>query len=457
MIPLPHASGKTFFVLGFGKSGQASAAALEAAGAKVLAWDDKEKGREAIQAAGHALADPTQTDWSGIAGLVMAPGVPLTHPAPHPAALKARAAKVPVLSDLDLLFEACPKARYVGITGTNGKSTTTALIAHILQSAGRKVQMGGNIGTAALSLEPMDENGFYVLELSSYQLDLIQSNPLEVGVWLNVTPDHYERHGGLQGYVAAKKKIARTDGPQTLVLGTDEPETQAVFEELKKRRNLSLVELSSRRTPENGIEIGNGALRFSFDPEPLDLSPLTRLPGRHNAQNAAAAFAACRALGLTRQEIEKGLASFPGLAHRQQLVGEKDGVRFINDSKATNADATSKALVCYENIYWIIGGLPKTGGLSGLEKLVRPVVHAFIIGQASEAFAAWCEEQKIPYALCGTLDVATEKAALLALKEKKKGAVVLLSPACASWDQFASFEERGERFAAQVQALLKRG
>lgn len=454
MIPLPQSANKTYLVLGFGKSGAASADALRASGARVLVWDDKEAGRAKAKEQGFFLSDPIRTDFKELSGLVVAPGVPLTKPAPHGAVLKARAADVPILSDMDFLFAACPKARYVGITGTNGKSTTTALIAHILHSAGRNVQMGGNIGTPVLRLEPLGAEGFYVIELSSYQLDLMRSNPLEVAVLLNVTPDHYERHGGIEGYIEAKMKIARAKGAQTFILGTDEPETKHIFGELRERKNLDLFEISSRRKPERGATIKDMKLDVINEPEPLDLKGFKTLPGLHNAQNAAAAFLACRALGLKREEILRGLESFPGLAHRQQLVARIDDIRFINDSKATNADAASKALACYDNIYWIIGGQPKPGGLSGLEELMGRVVHAFLIGQAAPAFALWCEAKNVPFSLCETLEAATQQAAAMALKQKRKDAVVLLSPACASWDQFASFEERGERFTATAKEMV---
>ncbi len=457
MIPLPQTSGKTFFVLGYGRSGRASAGALKASGANVLVWDDKGETREKAKEDGFALSSPKQTDWKNVAALVMAPGIPLTHPAPHEAVLAAQKANVPIKCDLDLLFESCPEATFVGITGTNGKSTTTSLIAHILKDADRKIEMGGNIGTPALSLAPLGKDGFYVLELSSYQLDLIRTNPLAVAVLLNITPDHFERHGGLDGYIAAKMKIARKNGKQTLVLGTDEPETQFVFEHLRDCQNLTIHEISAKHSVRRGALIKDRMLSITDEASPLDLKPYERLPGLHNAQNAAAAFLACKALGLTRQEIEKGLASFPGLAHRQQLVAEKNGVRFINDSKATNADAASKALVCYENIYWIAGGLPKIGGLSGLEELMPHVVHAFLIGEASEAFALWCEAKNVPYTECGTLHVATQQAAAMAWNQKKKDSVVLLSPACASWDQFSSFEERGDKFVSLVSSLVEKG
>ncbi len=433
MIKLSNVSDQTFLILGFGTSGRATAAALQESGSDVLVWDDKESTRKQAQEAGYEFGNPDTLDFSKLKALVTGPGVPLTHPQPHPVIAKARAAGTPILSDLDLLFTAQPKATYVGITGTNGKSTTTALITYILEKAGRKVQMGGNIGNAALSLEPLDKNGIYVLELSSYQLDLIQSNPLQIAVWLNITPDHLDRHGDMAGYIKAKKKIIRQGKPQKLILGADEPEMRALAGECALRKNLKLALIENVQN--------------------LDFSDAKALAGVHNAQNAMAAIFVCDALGLKQKEIEFGIKNFPGLAHRQQLVAEIDGVRFINDSKATNATATSKALVCYDTIYWIIGGKPKSGGLTGLEEHAPRLTHAFIIGDAEDDFAAWCEAQKISFTRCRTLDVATEKAALMASQEKKKDAVVLLSPACASFDQFTSFEKRGEAFMDSVKTI----
>jgi UDP-N-acetylmuramoylalanine--D-glutamate ligase len=434
MIPLKNAKNHTYLVLGYGTSGRATAKALEKSGATIFVHDDKEASREAAEADGYSVYDPDSFDFSSLEAVIAGPGVPLTHPKPHPVIKKARDAKIKVLSDLDLLFSAQPKATYVGITGTNGKSTTTALIAHILDQAGRKIQLGGNIGNAALSLEPLDKDGIYVLELSSYQLDLIQSNPFNVAVWLNITPDHLDRHGDMAGYIKAKKKIVRENHPQTLVLGTDEPEMRALASELALRKNLKINLISAS--------------------EDLVLSKAKALPGTHNAQNIAAATYACAALSLSEKEIEAGVMSFPGLAHRQQLVGEKNGVRFINDSKATNANASSKALGCYDNIYWIIGGRPKSGGLAGLETFAPRIAHAFLIGEAETDFAAWCRAQNIPHTSCGTLAVATKKAALIAFENKEKDSVILLSPACASFDQFKSFEQRGEMFAETVKEII---
>ncbi len=326
------------------------------------------------------------------------------------------------------------------------------MITHILTNAGLKAQAGGNIGTPALALAPMDETGFYVLELSSYQLDLLKDHPLSIAVLLNITPDHLDHHGNMGGYIAAKKKIIQPKSPQTVIIGTDEPETKTLFKSLQKKGNLNLIELSAQHDVLQGIRINGRYITPTDEQREIDLSPCQTLPGLHNGQNAAAAYAACRAVGLSRIVIEKGLQSFPGLAHRQQLVATLKGVRFINDSKATNANAAEKALAAYDTIYWIAGGLPKEGGLSGLEPLMKNVVHTFLIGQAEEAFASWCEG-KVSCSRCGTLDKAVEKASRMAWDDDRKNACVLLSPACASFDQFKSFEHRGEAFEILVQNL----
>jgi len=448
MIPLPATSGKTYLILGYGKSGQTAAAALKASGAAALVWDDNETAQVKAQADGFTLADSSIFEARKLDGLVVAPGILPD----HPARLAAHRKKVPVISDLTLLFQAQPEATFIGVTGTNGKSTTTALIAHILNSAGRKVQMGGNIGIAALSLDPLGKDGFYVLEMSSYQLDLTREHSLNVGVLLNITPDHIDHHGSMESYIAAKAHIAQPTTSQTLIIGTDEAESAALFKKFQKKKNLTLLEISTHPEVAHGARLDGRKLHLSFDPQPVDLTACKSLLGAHNVQNAAAAFLACHALDLSRREIERGMQSFAGLAHRQQLVATLGGVRFVNDSKATNADAASKALVCYDTIYWIIGGRPKSGGLGGLENLLATVRHAFIIGEASDDFAAWCKG-KIPFACCGTLEVAVQKAAAMAWHDKIKDACVLLSPACASFDQFTSFEARGDTFAALVHTL----
>jgi UDP-N-acetylmuramoylalanine--D-glutamate ligase len=456
MITLPNIAGHKYAVLGLAKSGMATAASLVASQADVSVWDDNPEARASAALAGYRLVDLVQADLTGFKALVLAPGIPLTHPSPHPVVQRCQASHVPVIGDIDLLFQACPEATYVGITGTNGKSTTTALIGHVLKQTGRKVQTGGNLGTPALSLESYGKGGIYVLELSSYQLALIHQNLLRIAVFLNIMPDHLDRHGDMRGYFEAKKRIISTTTPQTVILGTDEEEMQALLSELRHQRHLQVEEISVHHAVTQGV-MAAGQQLFAYhngEGRPIaNLDTLKTLRGKHNAQNACAAFAACHALGVPTHTIGQYLKTFPGLAHRQQRIADIDGVTFINDSKATNANAAEKALACYQNIYWIIGGKPKEGGLNGLESYAPRIRHAFIIGQASEAFAQWCEKNAVPHTLCGILDIATEKAAAMAWHDKEPEAVVLLSPACASWDQFNNFEERGDLFALLVKKL----
>lgn len=452
MILVPFLSGKRVVVLGLGKSGTATARALAASGAAVSAWDDAEAARQAAASAGVAIADPLTGDLDGIdlPGIdliVWSPGIPHTFPKPHPLALAARAAGIPLVCDVELLALAKPDARYVLVTGTNGKSTTTTLVAHVLKSAGLTVAAGGNLGTAALDLPDLPADGVYVLELSSYQLELTHSLRAKAGVLLNVTPDHLGRHGGMDGYVAAKRRVydlVAADG--TAVIGLDDAPTRGVADWLlgAGRRHLAI---SVKQVLDHGVSAPDGVLRLD-GAEMFDLTAVPTLPGRHNWQNACAAFALATALGLDHAAIVAGLASYPGLAHRQELVGTRDGVRYVNDSKATNAEATEVALVCYDHIHWIIGGQAKEGGIVALEKYFPRIRHAYLIGDAAQAFAATIEG-KVPYTQCGTLDRAVAEAAARA----QPGEVVLLSPACASWDQFKSFEHRGDTFRHLVEEL----
>ena len=459
MISLIDIKGHKYAVLGLGKTGMAVAASLRASKAEFVVWDDAPKARLEATQAGYTVADLLEQDLTGYQGLILSPGIPHTLPQPHPVVERCRALKIPLLSDIDLMFRACPNATYIGITGTNGKSTTTALIGHILKLANKKVEVGGNLGTPALSLKPLGADGLYVLELSSYQLELIKKAKFRVAVFLNITPDHLDRHGDMNGYIAAKSKIISAADPQTLVIGTDEPETMQIMQSFRNKRHLQIEEISVKHPVQTGIELHQSTMvahRLTGSKNIIDLAALPSLPGLHNWQNACASFAACRALGLPFDQIVRGLQTFPGLAHRQQFAGDIGGVKFINDSKATNADAASKALACYNNIYWIIGGKPKEGGLTGLAPLMSHVKHAFLIGAATDAFASWCEtEGKIPATRCGTLDIALERAAIMAWRDQLDSPIVLLSPACASFDQFGSFEERGQKFIELTRKLAE--
>ncbi len=443
---------QTVAVLGLGGSGREAARALLQGGARLLAWDDGLDARVAAEAAGFPLLDPAQWPWERLSAVVMAPGIPLTHPAPHPVAIKAATCGVPVLGDIELLGRACPDATYVGITGTNGKSTTTALLAHLLQTAGRAVAVGGNLGPAALGLPRLQADGIYVLEMSSYQLDLTLDLRFQVAVQTNISPDHLDRHGGLEGYVTAKRRLFRAPAAgQTAVVGVDDPHGETLAADLEKDGQHTLVPISGR-TAGPGVRTLDGWV-YEDGVAMADLRAIPTLPGRHNGQNAAAAWAAARAVGVPADILRAGLASFPGLAHRQERVAVVDGIVYVNDSKATNAEAAAPALDSYDSVFWIAGGRPKEGGIDALADRFGRIRHAFLIGEAALAFARTLENHGVPFNQCGDLAAAVAAARAHALEHGGPGSVVLLSPACASFDQFRSFEARGDAFRHLVAAL----
>jgi UDP-N-acetylmuramoylalanine--D-glutamate ligase len=452
MIAVPGFAGRKVAILGLARSGHAAAAALTRGGAEVLAWDDSEKTRAAVENE-VSLRDLTNIEWRDVAALMLSPGIPHSFPTPHPAVTAARAAGVEILGDIELLGRARPMARYIGITGTNGKSTTTALIGHILAEAGKTVDIGGNLGPPALGLAPLAAGGTYVLELSSFQLELVTTLAFDIAVLLNITPDHLDRHGDMDGYIAAKKRIfARQDGEATAVIGIDDAICRDLAASLERDGRARVVPISVNEPTPGGVYVEDGWLIDALDGPPkrvFDLAEAPRLPGSHNAQNAAAAYAVARFAGLSPEAAIAGIRTFPGLAHRQELVDTIDGVRYINDSKATNADATEKALACYEAIYWIAGGLPKAGGITSLAPYFARLRHAFLIGNATGEFAATLDG-KVPYSRCGDLMNALAAASEQARSEHVAGAVVLLSPACASYDQFPNFEVRGDTFRRLV-------
>jgi len=453
VIDLSSMAGRKFAVMGLGKSGLVTAEALRAGGAEVWAWDDNEKSRAAAAARGFAPVDLSRCAWRELSALVLSPGIPHTYPKPHPAAALAKANNVEIIGDIELLARSQRAATYVGITGTNGKSTTTALIGHILARAGRRVAVGGNIGTPALALEPMGD-GLYVLEMSSYQLELTPSLVFDVAVLINITPDHLDRHGGMDGYVAAKRLIFRgQDRDHTAVIGIDDEPSRQIHDGLAGGSQI-VVPISASRPVERGVYVIDGMLCDATSgaaERVADLKPIATLPGAHNWQNAAAAYAACRALGLDTPTIAAALATYPGLAHRQELVAVVDGVPYVNDSKGTNADATEKALVCYDAIYWIAGGKAKEGGIAPLKALFPRIKRAYLIGEAAQDFAATLGGT--PHEITGTLAAAVAAAHRDSARDKIPGAVVLLSPACASFDQFANFEARGDAFRSLALAL----
>ncbi len=454
MIDLSFFAGLPVAVLGLGKSGLAAAKALQAAGAEVWAWDDSEDQRAKAREAEIPLVDLHQANWQELTSLVLSPGIPHTHPEPHPVAELARRQNCEIIGDIELLGRAQRNARYLGITGTNGKSTTTALTGHILELAGRAVAIGGNLGTPVLTLEPLDLEGIYVLEMSSYQLELTLSITFDVAVLLNISPDHLERHGGFEGYVNAKRSIFhRQTKPRSAVIGVDDETCAAIFNALKAADEQDVIPVSGERIAPGGVYVQNGVLIDDLDGAQvpaLDLKEVASLPGTHNWQNAAAGYAACRALGVDAPVIAACLRSFPGLPHRQEILAVIDGTVFINDSKATNGDAAAKALACYGKIIWIAGGQAKEGGLAGLEPFFDRIVHAFLIGEAAADFAAVLQDH-MPVTLSGRMEEAVPAAAAEA--KRHPDAVVLLSPACASFDQYRNFEIRGDAFRDLVAAL----
>ncbi|WP_267426581.1 UDP-N-acetylmuramoyl-L-alanine--D-glutamate ligase [Methylobacterium sp. GC_Met_2] len=453
MIPVTVFQDQTVALFGLGGSGLATALALKAGGADVRAWDDNADSRVRAQDAGIGIANLRESDWSRLSALVLSPGVPLTHPEPHWSVRLAKEAGVEIIGDIELFCRArrarAPGAPFVAITGTNGKSTTTALITHVLAQAGRDVQMGGNIGTAILSLEPPSADRVHVIEMSSFQIDLTPSLDPSVGVLMNITPDHLDRHGTMEQYAAIKERLIQ--GAGVAVVGIDDAPSRAIAE----RRGIDLVRVHvphGEVLATDALTVRDGIVREPDGTALADVNGIGSLRGAHNWQNAAVAVAVARALGLSGEQIQAGLASFPGLPHRMEEVGRRSHVLFVNDSKATNADSTEKALLAFRDIHWILGGKAKDGGIFPLVPYFERVAHAYLIGAASDAFAATLEGA-VPYTRCETLDVAVPKAAENAAASGAPEPVVLLSPACASYDQFPNFEVRGNKFRDLVRAL----
>ncbi len=423
--------GKRFAVLGLGKAGLPAAVALREMGAEVFAWDDGEAAR---QAAGELVLVPPSKIGLPLDGLVLSPGIPHVLPKPHPEAEWAICRNIPVLTDAELLYQAVrgsgSKAKFAGITGTNGKSTTTALLAHILTVAGIPYAAGANLGPAALALPLLPNSGVYVLEMSSYMLERIATLRFDVAAMLNLSPDHLDRHGDMAGYAQAKRQIfARQDASCLAVIGTDDPESREMAAWLETQ-------------PARMIRIsGKG----------FDVIGAKSLPGEHNAQNAFAASEMARALGVAEAAIAEGIATYPGLPHRQAEIATIGGVSFVDDSKATNADAAARAMGCYAHFIWIAGGVAKAGGAESLAPLFPRVTRAFLIGQDAENFAATLNLHGVANDVVGTLEAAVPAA--YAEARRSRITTVLLSPAAASFDQFKSFEHRGEVFAELVNAL----
>ncbi len=465
MIPVKGYSGQTVAVLGLGRSGLSATRALLAGGAVPVVWDDNADARARAEAEGFTCRDLTRTGaFDGIAALIVSPGIPHLYPAPNPVIAAALDAGVPVDNDIGLFFrsyatpdwddfEVAP--RVVCITGSNGKSTTTALVHHILLESGRPCQMAGNIGRGVLDIDPAQDGEVVVLELSSYQTDLARSLTPDVAVFTNLSPDHLDRHGGMGGYFAAKRRLFAEGGPDRAVIGVDEIEGRYLAGQMSESpMDDRVIRVSSGARLEGfgwSVFARKGHLsewRRGKQVASIDLREVVGLPGAHNHQNACAAYAAVRALGIGPKVIEAAFHSFAGLPHRSQTVGEKAGVRFVNDSKATNVDAAGKALQAFPKIRWIAGGVGKDGGIGGLAPYLGSVVKAYLIGKSAVEFSGQLGD--VPFEICETMDKAVTRAAV----EAVAGEVVLLAPAAASFDQYADFEARGDDFTARVKALL---
>jgi UDP-N-acetylmuramoylalanine--D-glutamate ligase len=459
MIPVTSFAGRKVALFGLAGSGRASASALLAGGADVVAFDDSPERVEEASHAGIPTADLRQIDWGRIAALILSPGVPLTHPAPHWTAGLARAAAVEVIGDIELFCRErrrhAPDAPFLAITGTNGKSTTTALIAHVLKTAGHDVQLGGNIGTAILSLEPPRNGRTHVIECSSYQIDLAPTLDASIGVLINVSEDHLDRHGSLRNYAAVKERLVAGVQPNgTSVVGVDDEWCQAVADRVE-RAGKRVTRISVRRPLADGLYVEAEQVMLAAGGSARSIAGVGQigsLRGTHNAQNAACASGAALALGVAPAVIQQGLRTFPGLAHRMEEVGRKGRVLFVNDSKATNADSAAQALACFTEIFWIAGGKAKTGGLASLADFFPRMRKAYLIGEAAAGFASELDG-RVPNVVAGTLERAVELAARDAEAADVKEPVVLLSPACASFDQFRNFEARGDAFRELVLAL----
>ena len=461
MIPITLFENQNVAVFGLGGSGLATLEALVAGGAKVFAFDDKEESRQKAAAiAGVEIVDLKEADWSSFAALVLAPGVPLTHPAPHWSVTMAKEAGVEVIGDIELFcrerHESGYECPFIAITGTNGKSTTTALISHLLEEAGLDVQMGGNIGTPVLALEPFAPDRVYVIEVSSYQIDLAPGIDPSIGVLLNISADHLDRHGDLTHYAQIKARMVSASA--LAVVGLDDRLTANVASNLRVRGKL-VVTISGFGNERAMVAAPSGILQTMEGDFLFNLDQARALRGAHNAQNAAAAIAVAKQLDVPPAVLSRALIAFGGLEHRMEEVGEKDGVLFINDSKATNADAAARALGSFRKIHWILGGLAKEGGVASLVDYFERIEHAYLIGAASEAFAQTLGEHNVPFTRCGHMDVALDEAVRAVSSDGLSGKerVVLLSPACASFDQFPNFMVRGDEFRDAVGSYLQTG
>ncbi len=450
---------KLYGVLGLGRSGIATIEFFIKNQINFIAWDDTEQTKKRLleQFPGVIFTDISDKKWLEIDYLVISPGIPTIFPKPHPLVMMLRAHNIPIICDIEVLYQANNLARFVAITGTNGKSTTTALIGHILKANKITTEVGGNIGTGALALPALQKDGVYVIETSSYQLELLENSDchFNVSILLNITPDHLERHHNMENYIKAKCNIFNHQSKRDCaIISIDNPITKEIYNRLKSEKKIgTIIPISTKQKLEDGVSIINQQLEFNNIS--ITLPSLPHLKGDHNAENIAASYGAAQFLGLSSQQIIDAVKSFPGLDHRLQFVDRYKNIVFFNDSKGTNAESTERALLSFpKNIYWIVGGQPKSEGITSLVPLFNRVKHAFIVGDAQEEFAQTMENL-LPYTKAKTLANAFKLATEMAMKaDQSQEAVILLSPACASWDQWKDFEERGRAFCNFVKEFL---
>lgn len=468
MIEAGTFKGKTIAVFGLGRSGITAALSLQKGGANVLAWDDNAQSRKAAEDAGVSVADLKKANWKNIDELVLSPGVPHELPKAHWSAEKAKAAGVTIICDIEIfareVMARAPERRpnIIAITGTNGKSTTTSLIGHILSESGRDAQVGGNIGRGVLDLESIYAGANYVLELSSYQLERTFSLKANAAIFLNLTPDHLDRHGDMEGYEKAKMRVFDNQTQNdAAIIGVDGPEGKNICSSLIAANGRRVLPISGKRSLGRGVCVIKGKLYSVMAGQDgkkcemvADLNEAAGLDGQHNWQNAAAAFAALRAIGLKPETIGKAILTFPGLEHRLENIGKVGPVKYVNDSKATNVDAAAQALKTYDNIYWIAGGQAKEGGIADLVPHFKNVTRAYLIGEAADDFENTLKDNKVPSKISKELHMAVMCATKDALASRALNPVILLSPACASFDQFKNFEVRGDAFRVQAREII---
>ncbi|PVA11955.1 UDP-N-acetylmuramoyl-L-alanine--D-glutamate ligase [Pelagivirga sediminicola] len=468
MIPARGYEGARVAILGLGRSGLSAARSLEAGGAEPVCWDDNPEARARAEEYGFEIVDLAREGaFHGIACLVVSPGIPHLYPAPNRIVAAAQAAGVPVDNDIGLFFRSFAGAewqdfdqppRVIAVTGSNGKSTTSALIHHILTEAGRASQLAGNIGRGVLDIDAPADGGAVVLELSSYQTELARALTPDIAVFTNLSPDHLDRHGGPGGYFAAKRRLFAEGGPDRAIIGVDEPEGRFLAGQLSESAGddrVIRISVTEKLTgPGWNVFARKGFLseyRKGRQAGSIDLRPIKGLPGAHNHQNTCAAYAVCRSMGLAPRVIEDAMQTYPGLPHRSQIIAEAGGVTYVNDSKATNVDSALQALQAFDSVRWICGGLEKEGGLAALAPALDRVARAYVIGREAPQFALQLEGCETE--ICTTMAEAVRRAHA----DAQPGETVLLAPAAASFDQYDSFERRGEDFAACVARALGSG